>query len=176
MTTASIEQLRAGIRSIPDFPRPGILFRDITPVLSDPVLFRLAIAKFVEECAGKNIQKIAGVDARGFIFGGAIAHELNVGFIPIRKRGKLPFETIVSSYDLEYGTAEIEIHSDAIKPGERVALIDDLLATGGTAGAAIKLLNQLKAEVVQVQFLVELEDLHGRDVLAPVPVLSILKY
>ncbi|MEO6053242.1 MAG: adenine phosphoribosyltransferase [Chthoniobacterales bacterium] len=168
--------LRAGMRDVPDFPKAGILFRDITPVLADAKLFRLAVKALAEGCVGKNIQKIAGVDARGFIFGAAVAYELGLGFVPVRKRGKLPFQTVVSSYQLEYGAAEVEMHTDAIQPGERVSLIDDLLATGGTANAAIKLIQQLKGEVVQVQFLVEIEFLHGREVLAPVPVVSILRY
>ncbi|MEO8206773.1 MAG: adenine phosphoribosyltransferase [Chthoniobacterales bacterium] len=176
MKNDTCETLKAAMRHIPDFPKPGIVFRDITPVLSDAALLRDVVKRFAEGCAGKNIQKIAGIDARGFIFGAAVAYELNLGFVPIRKRGKLPFETVSSTYELEYGTAEVQMHTDAIQPGERVSLIDDLLATGGTANAAIKLIQQLKGEVVQVQFLVEIEGLGGREVLAPTPVVSILRY
>jgi adenine phosphoribosyltransferase len=172
----SLEILRNAIRDVPDFPKPGIVFKDITPVLSDPQLFRLAIQHFVQQCAGKSIAKIAGIDARGFLFGATVAHEMGVGFIPIRKKGKLPYDTVSHAYALEYGEAEIEIHTDAVTPGERVVLIDDLLATGGTAAASLNLLNKLGAEVVQAQFLIELAFLNGRQALEPVPVLALVKF
>ena len=132
MDTSS--QLRATIRDIPDFPKPGILFRDIAPVLADARLFRAAIGEFAEICRAAKADKIAGIDARGFLFGATVAYELGLGFVPVRKKGKLPFHTITQSYDLEYGSAEVQIHTDAFEKGENVALIDDLLATGGTAG------------------------------------------
>lgn len=168
--------LRTAVRDVPDFPKPGILFRDITPVLSDAATFRLAISEMMECCRGKDIQAIAAIDARGFIFGSVMAHEMSIPFVPIRKRGKLPFNKVFATYQLEYGSAEIEMHEDAIRPGERVAVVDDLLATGGTARAAIELIQRLQGEVVHAQFLIELEALKGRDVLAPVPVISVLKY
>jgi adenine phosphoribosyltransferase len=168
--------LQAAIRDIPDFPKPGIVFKDITPVLANPALFRTAIAQFCEQCAGKGISKIVGIDARGFLFGAAVAYELGVGFVPIRKKGKLPYETLSVAYALEYGEAEVEVHTDAIGAGERVALVDDLLATGGTSKAAIELVGRLGGEVVQAQFLIELEFLGGRSLLSPTPVLSLVTY
>jgi adenine phosphoribosyltransferase len=168
--------LRASIRDIPDFPKPGILFRDITPVLSDPALFRAAIGVFAEICRDAKAEKIAGIDARGFLFGATVAYELGLGFVPVRKKGKLPFHTITQSYDLEYGSSEVEIHTDAFIKGERIALIDDLLATGGTAGAAIQLIRQSGAEIVTAAFLIELADLNGRRVLGDVPVTAIVSY
>jgi adenine phosphoribosyltransferase len=174
MNTSSL--LRDAIRDIADFPKPGILFRDITPVLADPALFRAAIAEFATICREAKAEKIAGIDARGFLFGATVAYELGLGFVPIRKKGKLPFHTITQSYDLEYGSSEVEIHTDAFAGGDQVALIDDLLATGGTAGAAIKLINQSGARVVTAAFLIELGDLGGRKVLGDVPVCSIVTY
>lgn len=168
------DRLRAALRDVPDFPKPGIIFKDITPILGDAGLFRLAIDEFVAACAGQNIQKIAGIDARGFLFGATVADRLGLGFVPIRKKGKLPWKTKSLSYKLEYGEAEIEVHTDAFLPGERVALIDDLLATGGTAAAAIKLVKAAGATVVQAQFLIELAFLQGAGLLAPTPVKSII--
>ncbi|MFA7343912.1 MAG: adenine phosphoribosyltransferase [Terrimicrobiaceae bacterium] len=169
-------QIRAAIRAIPDFPKPGILFRDITPVLADPAIFRAAIGEFAGICRRAKAEKIAGIDARGFLFGATVAYELGLGFVPVRKKGKLPFHTITQSYDLEYGSSEVEIHTDAFAKGERVALIDDLLATGGTAGAAIKLIRQSGAHVVAAAFLIELAGLGGREVLGDVEVTSIVSY
>lgn len=168
--------LRAAVRDVPDFPKPGILFKDITPILGDGKLLRLAIDRFVADCDGMGIEKIAGIDARGFLFGSTVADRLGLGFVPVRKRGKLPWKTEYLAYKLEYGEAEIEVHTDAFQPGERVALIDDLLATGGTAGAAIKLIEKSGAIVVQAQFLIELSFLEGRSLLAPTPVKSLLIY
>lgn len=169
-------RIRSAIRDIPDFPKPGILFRDITPVLATPALFREAISEFVKICREAKAEKIAGIDARGFLFGATVAYELGLGFVPIRKKGKLPFHTITQSYDLEYGSAEVEIHTDAFEAGQRIALIDDLLATGGTAGAAIKLINQSGAKVVAAAFLIELAGLGGRAALGDVPVTAIVTY
>jgi len=176
MTSLSTQPLYDGVRDIADFPKPGILFKDITPVLLDPALFRLAIAHFVARCRELKPVKIAGIDARGFLFGATVAHELELGFIPVRKKGKLPSECRSLAYDLEYGQAEIEIHTDAVAPGEKIVLVDDLLATGGTARAAVKLIESLGAEVVEAQFLIELKALGGREKLSPSPVYSILSY
>jgi adenine phosphoribosyltransferase len=173
MTTAA---LRAAIRDVVDFPKPGIVFKDITPILSDGALFRHAISLFCETAGDAKIDKIAGIDARGFIFGAAVADRLGAGFIPIRKKGKLPWKTRQNAYSLEYGEAIVELHEDAVQPGERVLLIDDLLATGGTAGAAAALLDGLGADIVAVSVLIELEFLGGRALLPDRNVLSILKY
>jgi len=175
MDAQSAEPVRRAIRDIPDFPKPGIVFKDITPILSDPALFRLAIQHFVNECSVRNVQKIAGIDARGFLFGATVAHELRIGFVPVRKKGKLPGETLSHAYQLEYGEAELEIQAGAFVPGERVVVIDDLLATGGTAKAAVSLIESAGAKVVQVQFVIELSFLKGRETLAPAPVYSIVR-
>jgi adenine phosphoribosyltransferase len=171
-----LEKLRAGVRDVPDFPKKGIVFKDITPILSDGSLFKASIDVFIERCRGKKIDKIAGIDARGFLFGSAVAYELGVGFVPIRKRGKLPFKTEIAKYSLEYGEAEMEMHIDAMRPGEKIVLVDDLLATGGTSAAAAALIKKVGGELVEAQFLIELEFLHGREKLAPTPVASFLKY
>lgn len=176
MASETIEQLRAAVREVPDFPKKGILFRDITPVLNDPVLFRASIDLFVERCRGKNVDKIVGIDARGFLFGSAVAYELHLGFVPIRKRGKLPYRTDTVKYSLEYGEAEVEMHTDALREGERVVLVDDLLATGGTSGAAAILIRNTGANLLEAQFLIELEFLQGRKRIEPTPVTSFLKY
>ncbi|WP_119943255.1 adenine phosphoribosyltransferase [Neorhizobium sp. NCHU2750] len=154
--------LAAAIRSIPDYPKPGIIFRDITTLLGDPVAFRQAVDELVEPYKGLGIDKIAGMEARGFILGGAMAHQLSAGFVPIRKKGKLPYRTVSMSYSLEYGTDEMEIHVDAVKPGEEVILCDDLIATGGTAVGAVQLLRQIGAKVVSACFVIDLPDLGGR--------------
>ena len=154
--------LRDAIRDIPDFPKAGIVFKDITPVLANPALFRESITRFANQLAGLGVQKVVGIDARGFIFGGALAFHLGVGFVPIRKKGKLPWKTKAAAYALEYGEATVEMHMDAVEPGEKVVLIDDVLATGGTAAAALGLLTACGAEVVAVQFFVELGFLEGR--------------
>lgn len=172
----SLEDIQQAIRTIPDFPKPGILFRDITPVLGDGKLFRATIQLYVEALEGKGVGKIVGVDARGFIFGAAVACEMGLGFVPVRKRGKLPFETLGESYDLEYGSAELEMHVDAIAEGERVAVVDDLLATGGTAAAAVELVRRAGGEMVDLLFLIELEALGGRAKLRDVPVTAFLRY
>ena|SRR5450755_500518 len=176
MAADLIEKLRAGVRDVPDFPKRGIIFKDITPILSDGDLFKASIDVFLERCRGKKIDKIVGIDARGFLFGSAVAYELGVGFVPIRKRGKLPYKTETAKYSLEYGEAEMEMHVDAISPGEQIVLVDDLLATGGTSAAAAMLIAKTGGELLEAQFLIELEFLHGRQKLAPTPVVSFLKY
>lgn len=169
-------RLRAAVRDVSDFPKKGIVFKDITPILSDSGLFRASIDLFLERCRGRKIDKIVGIDARGFLFGSAVAYELNVGFVPIRKRGKLPFQTQIASYSLEYGEAEMEMHIDAIGARERIVLVDDLLATGGTSAAAAVLIRKSGGVLVEAQFLIELEFLQGRKKLEPTPVISFLKY
>ena len=168
----SVEAIKAAIRDVPDFPKPGILFKDITPVWHDPKLFRAAVNLFADRHRGRAIHRIAAIEARGFIFGAALAQELGLGFAPIRKKGKLPYQSIAQTYDLEYGTATIEVHQDAFAPGESVLLIDDLLATGGTAQAAAELIEKLGARVLEIDFLVELAFLKGRERLASHPVFA----
>lgn len=154
--------LEHSIRTIPDHPKPGILFRDITTLLGDPAAFSAAVDALVAPyTAPAGVAKVAGIEARGFILGGAVAHRLGVGFVPVRKKGKLPHETVRISYALEYGTDEIEVHRDAVTPGERVLLVDDLIATGGTAVAAVDLLRSIGAEVVAAAFVIDLPDLGG---------------
>ena len=153
--------LKASVRSIPDYPKPGIIFRDITTLLGDARSFRRAVDELVQPWAGQKIDKVAGIEARGFILGGAVAHQVSAGFVPIRKKGKLPAKAIGQEYELEYGIDIIEIHEDALKSGEPVLLIDDLIATGGTAEAAVRLLRKLKAEVVGAAFIIDLPDLGG---------------
>jgi len=150
------------IRTIVDFPHEGILFRDVTTLFADPRGFRMAIDQLLSPYAGMRIDQVTGLEARGFILGGAVAHQLSTGFVPIRKKGKLPGRTIAQDYKLEYGDAVIEVHDDAFLPGEKVLLVDDLLATGGTAEAGIKLIERLGAEVVGCAFVVDLPDLGGR--------------
>src|SRR6266700_1136878 len=169
-------KLRAAVRDVPDFPKKGIVFKDITPVLNDPALFRASIDLFLQRCRGKKIEKIVGIDARGFVFGSAVAYELGVGFVPIRKRGKLPYRTEVAKYSLEYGEAEVEMHVDAMMRGERVVLVDDLVATGGSSAAAAALIAKVGGELLEAQFLIELEFLNGRKQLESTPVISFLKY
>ncbi len=159
----SVEEIKAAIRDIPDFPKPGILFKDITTVLRDPVLFQHVIDYFYHQLKDKNIQYIAGIEARGFILGCPLAYRLGVGFIPIRKTGKLPGMVERHEYDLEYGSDIVEVHKDAMEPGARVALIDDLLATGGTAAASSTLLKRLDVNLVSVLFMIELGFLKGSE-------------
>lgn len=168
--------LRAAIRDVPDFPKPGIIFKDITPVLSNPDLFQTSIRLLAETAGGEHIDKVVGIDARGFIFAAAVADRLGAGFVPIRKVGKLPWKTHSISYSLEYGEAVSEIHRDAVHPGERILLVDDLLATGGTAAAAVHLLEQLDAQIVSASFLIELEFLKGRERLGEHNIRSIITY
>lgn len=156
------QELIAAIRNIADYPKPGIMFRDITTLLGNPRAFRRAVDELVHPFAGLKVDKIAGIEARGFILGGAIAHQLSAGFVPIRKKGKLPHDIVRVAYSLEYGVDEMEMHRDAIKPGEKVILVDDLIATGGTAEGAVKLLRQMGADVVSACFVIDLPDLGGR--------------
>jgi len=164
------------IRSIPDFPKKGILFRDITTLLKEPKAFQKAVDHLAAPFLKKKISCVAAVEARGFILGGAVAHKLRCGFVPIRKPGKLPHKTHAETYDLEYGKDTLEIHKDAVRPGARVLVVDDLLATGGTARAAVRLLKRCRAKVAGVIFLIELADLRGRDKLQGYPVYSLIKY
>jgi adenine phosphoribosyltransferase len=157
-----MNDLAASIRTIPDYPKPGILFRDITTLLGDARAFRRAVDELVQPWAGTKIDKVAGVEARGFILGGAVAHQLSAGFVPVRKKGKLPHVTVSIAYSLEYGIDEMEMHEDAVKPGERVILVDDLVATGGTAVGAVQLLRRLGADIVAACFVIDLPDLGGK--------------
>ena len=157
-----MKTVRDYIRTIPDFPAPGILFRDVTTLFGDARGFRMAVDQLLNPWSGTRIDRVAGLEARGFILGGAVAHQLSAGFVPIRKKGKLPGKTIAQAYNLEYGAAVMEIHDDALQPGERVLLVDDLLATGGTAEAGIKLIEQLGGLVVGCAFVIDLPDLGGR--------------
>ncbi len=158
-----IDDLKDAIRTIPDYPKPGIQFRDISTLLGDARAFRRTIDELVQPWAGTKIDKVAGIEARGFILGGAVAHQLSAGFVPIRKKGKLPHTTVSIAYALEYGVDEMEIHVDAIVPGERVILVDDLIATGGTATGAVQLLKQIGADVVAACFVIDLPDLGGAE-------------
>ena len=176
MTPVTVAEIEAAIRNVPDFPTPGIQFKDITPVLADARLFRGVIDQMLDGVAPGSVDKIIGIDARGFIFGAAAAVQLGVGFVPVRKKGKLPWATHEQSYDLEYGSNTVAIHVDAVSPGERVLLLDDLLATGGTAAAAMNLLERLGAQVVGVTFLIELKFLQGRARLEGHPVRSLISY
>ena len=153
--------LKDSIRTIPDYPKKGVMFRDITTLLADARAFRQAIDALVQPFAGSKVSKIAGIEARGFILGGAVAHQMSAGFIPLRKKGKLPHETVSIAYSLEYGVDQMEMHKDAVVRGEKVILIDDLIATGGTAEAACRLLTQLGAEIIAACFIVDLPDLGG---------------
>jgi len=158
----TLSELAVSIRSIPDYPKPGIIFRDITTLLGNPRAFRRAVDELVQPYVGLKVDKIAGMEARGFILGGAVAHQLSSGFVPIRKKGKLPHDTVRIAYSLEYGVDEMEMHRDAVQPGEKVILVDDLIATGGTAVGATQLLRQIGAEVVGACFVIDLPDLGGR--------------
>ena len=172
------DYLRERIRTVPDWPSPGVQFRDITPLLQDPQVFRVLIDAFVHRYMTPALRPdvVAGLDARGFILGAVVAYELNVGFGPIRKSGKLPYRTDKVSYSLEYGEAELEMHRDSLKEGAHVLIVDDLLATGGTAHAAAELVDRQGAHVAAFAFVIELESLGGRAVLEPAPVVSILSY
>ena len=176
MQQVASERIAAAVRDVPDFPKPGIMFKDITPLLSDGALFREAIDLFIAACEPLQPDKIVGIDARGFLFGSAVAYKLGVGFVPVRKKGKLPYQTKETSYTLEYGEATVEMHVDAIQPGERIVLVDDLLATGGTSAAAAKLIAEAGGNLLEAQFLIELAFLSGRCHLDPVPVRAFLRY
>ncbi|MGE4123910.1 MAG: adenine phosphoribosyltransferase [Pusillimonas sp.] len=161
MHTDPAEYLRNAIRSVPDWPSPGVTFRDITPILQDPRSFRVLVDMFVYRYMRHRLDLVAGIDARGFILGSVLAYELNLGFVPVRKKGKLPYQTLAEEYTLEYGNATVEMHTDAVKPGQRVLLIDDLIATGGTMVAAAKLLQRLGANVVEAAAIIDLPELGG---------------
>ena len=158
----STKTVKDYIRTIKDFPHEGIMFRDVTTLFADPRGFRIAIDQMLHPYAGQRIDKVVGLEARGFILGGAIAHQLSVGFVPIRKKGKLPGKVISEGYQLEYGEAVVEIHDDAIQPGEKILVVDDLLATGGTAAAGIRLIERLGGEILSCAFIIDLPDLGGR--------------
>ncbi len=176
MHSVSVAEIERSIRNVPDFPKPGIQFKDITPVLADGRLFRGAMDHLLAGLGAGAIDKVVGIDARGFIFGAAAAARLGCGFVPVRKKGKLPWTTHEQSYDLEYGSATVAIHIDAVKPGERVLLLDDLLATGGTAAATLALLEKVGAKIVGMRFLIELAFLEGRHRLGKHPVEALITY
>lgn len=171
-----MQRLESKVRAIPDFPKPGVVFRDITPLVSDPAMLRLAIHQLVQPFIGEPVDAVAGMEARGFIFGALSAQELNVGFVPLRKPGKLPYDVQSVSYRLEYGTASLEAHIDAINPGDRILLVDDLIATGGTASASCELVERLGGEIAACAFVIELDDLGGRGRLPGRQVHSLLHY
>ncbi len=179
MTTVAWDNdLKAAIRSIPDHPKPGIMFRDITTLLGDARAFRRTVDELVQPWAGAKIDKVAGIEARGFILGGAVAHQVSAGFVPIRKKGKLPFKRVSIGYSLEYGIDEMEMHEDALVRDERVILVDDLVATGGTAEAAVKLLRRMGGNVLGASFVIDLPDLGGADKLRGlgVPVRTLVSF
>jgi adenine phosphoribosyltransferase len=169
-------EIAAAIRNVPDFPKPGIQFKDITPLLADARLFAGAIDLLTEKFLPGSVDAVVGIDARGFIFAAAAAQKLQAGFVPVRKKGKLPYATIEQDYALEYGHATVAMHTDALKPGARVLLVDDLLATGGTAGAAATLIKKLGGNILEIAFLIELKFLNGREKLAGCPVRSLVAY
>ena len=179
MISVSLESdLKASIRTIPDYPKPGIMFRDITTLLGDARAFRRSVDELVQPWAGGKIDKVAGIEARGFILGGAVAHQLSAGFVPIRKKGKLPHKRVSVAYSLEYGIDEMEMHEDAVVKGERVIVVDDLIATGGTAEGAVKLLRQMGAEVLAACFIVDLPELGGAEKIRKldVPVRTLIQF
>ena len=175
-TTVTPAEIEAAIRNVPDFPKPGIQFKDITPVLADARLFAGAIELLTRNFPPGSVDAVVGIDARGFIFAAAAAVKLRAGFVPVRKKGKLPYQTLEQDYALEYGHATVAMHVDALKPGARVLLIDDLLATGGTSAAATALVQKLGATIVEAGFLIELKFLNGRDKLSGFPVRSLIAY
>ncbi len=175
-TNPSIDDIKAAVRDVPDFPQEGIIFKDITPVLADPALFAKTIDLIAEKYEPGDVDTIVGIDARGFIFGAAVALKLGAGFVPVRKKGKLPYQTHEESYDLEYGSNTVALHVDALNPGSKVLLVDDLLATGGTAAAAITLLNKLEVNLLESIFMIELDFLKGREKLNGAPVRSLIHY
>ncbi len=170
------QQLEKAIRNIPDFPKPGILFRDITTLLKDKKAFKAAVDEIVKKYKNRKIDKVVGVESRGFIVGAAVAYKLGAGFIPARKKGKLPCETLSVTYELEYGTDTLEIHKDALDARDRVLIVDDLIATGGTVGGVIELVEQFKSRIVGIAFIIELVDLKGKDKLKGYPMSSLVKY
>lgn len=175
-TPLSPDDIAHAIRNVPDFPKPGIQFKDITPVLADARLFSGAIDLITQNFKPGSVDAVVGIDARGFIFAAAAAVKLQAGFVPVRKKGKLPYQTHEQDYALEYGSATVAIHVDALKPGSRVLLVDDLLATGGTAAAAAQLVGKLGANILEIGFLIELSFLNGRDKLKGYPIRSLVTY
>jgi len=173
-----LREIREAIRTIPDYPRPGVMFRDITTLLGNASVFHLVVEELVRPWRNEHVDQVAGIEARGFILGGALAHQLSAGFVPIRKKGKLPHTTVRVAYSLEYGLDEMEMHRDAVAPGERIVLVDDLLATGGTAEAAVKLLRSLGASILAACFIIDLPDLGGSARLAAleVPVRTLVAF
>jgi adenine phosphoribosyltransferase len=168
--------LRPFIREIPDFPKPGILFKDITTLLRNPTGLKAMIDLFAEKCSDLNPDYIVGMESRGFIVGAPLAYRMNIGFVPVRKPGKLPAQVHSVEYELEYGTDTLEMHRDAVQPGSRILIVDDLIATGGTAGATAKLIEQIGCELVGFAFVIELKDLNGRDRLPQVPIVTLVEY
>ena len=173
---ANVEILRSLIRDVPDFPKPGVVFKDITPLLADEVGFSTAIDMIVVQFGRGNVDKVVGIEARGFILASAVAYHFGAGFVPVRKAGKLPWETHTEEYELEYGTETLQIHKDALRPGERVLVVDDVLATGGTARATARLVESLGAKVVGIAFLIELSFLNGRDKVGDYDLYPLLTY
>ena len=176
MTATTVDDLRARIREVPDFPKPGILFYDITTLLKDADAFREVVDRMADQVDGRTIDLVVGMESRGFIFSAPLAYKLQAGFVPVRKLGKLPADTIEVEYALEYGTATLEIHRDAIQPGQRVLIVDDLLATGGTVMGTIELVRRLGGEIAGLSFMVELTALHGRDKLGDHQIHTLLTY
>lgn len=174
--SATLAEIKAAIRDIPNFPKPPVIFKDITPMLQQPKLFRAVVDLFVDRHSKQKPDAIIGIDARGFIFAGAVAYQLGVAFVPVRKKGKLPYKTVEETYELEYGRETLSMHIDAVKAGDRVVIVDDVLATGGTAGAAGRLVEQLGAKVAECDFLIELKFLSGMAKLAKYPVFAALSY
>jgi adenine phosphoribosyltransferase len=170
------ERLRSLIRDVPDFPQPGVVFKDITPLLADPVAFSTVVDQIVVHFGRGNIDKVVGIEARGFIVAAPVAYHFNAGFVPVRKAGKLPWESDAEAYDLEYGTETLEIHTDALHPGERVLVVDDVLATGGTARATVRLVERLGAKVVGIACIIELSFLNGREKLGDLDFYSLVQY
>lgn len=171
-----MDRLKAHIRNIPDFPKPGIQFKDITPLVKNPAILRLAVHQLIHPFLGEEITAVVGMEARGFIFGSLAAWEMGVGFIPLRKPGKLPYDIQSISYDLEYGSASLEVHTDALDSNDKVLLIDDLIATGGTAVASCQLIEKLGAEIFACAFVVELDELNGRELLSEYRIHSLIHY
>ena len=174
--TVTTKDLAARIRDIPDFPKTGILFKDITPLLRDGDSFKASVDGLMERIGKRDVDVVVGMESRGFIFGAPIAYKLGVGFVPVRKLGKLPADVVSVEYDLEYGSATLEMHKDAIKPGAKVLIVDDLLATGGTVAGTIELVKQLKGEIVAVAFLIELTALRGREKLPGIEIVTLISY
>ena len=168
--------LKQTIRSIPDWPIKGVIFRDLTTLMQDPDAFRESCDILYERYKDKNLDKIVGIDARGFVFGAVLAYRLGIGFVPVRKKGKLPHKTIEQSYSLEYGQGTLEMHEDSLSPNEKVVIVDDLIATGGTVGATVDLVRQLKADLIECAFIVELPDLKGREQIHNCPLFSITQF